>query len=131
MPRRRPNRLRPADLTADQVEEIGLPAVTAQALARLGQPGLEPETVALELQAWRDVVRQPVSILSGPLNDWIEFIGPSARAVLDEADQALNRRDGAPLRRELARLDAEFERKTRHNPLSDPRLPWWSRRWSH
>jgi hypothetical protein len=86
--------------------------------------------VAQELQEWRTLVRLPASTLSSPHNDWVQFIGPFARSSLEAAVQALNRRDGAPLRAELARLDAEFERKTSHNPLADPNLPWWSRRWT-
>lgn len=132
MPRKRPAQLRPHTTpTSDQAQELDLPAITAQALDRLGQPGLDPSTVADELQAWRTLVQLPTSTLSAPHNDWTEFIGPAARTVLADAVQALNRRDGAPLRAELARLDSEFERKTSHNPLADPSLPWWSRRWSH
>lgn len=106
-------------------------AGTVEALDLLGEPGLDAFTVATELRAWREVVRLPRSTLSAPHNDWTEFIGPSARAVLAEALQSLNRRDGASLRTEVFRLDSEFERKTSHNPLADPALPWWSRRWSH
>lgn len=132
MPRKRPAQLRRhANLTSDRAQELGLPVITAHALNRLEQPGLEPETVAIELQAWRHLVHLPTSTLSAPHNDWVEFIGPSPRAVLADAVQALNWRDGAPLRAELATLDSEFERKTSHDPLADPSLPWWSRRWSH
>jgi len=88
-------------------------------------------TVADELQRWREVVQLPTSTLTAPHNDWVEFIGPSARSVLEAAVDALNLRASAPLRAELARLDPEFERKTSHNPLADPKLPWWSRRWAH
>ena len=154
MPRKRPGRLRPrSTLTAERARELGLPLLAAQALDRLGEPGLVPEAVATELKVWRDLVHLPASTLSQPHNDWTELcerqrvelsggcggssalrtelVGPSAREVLAEAVQALGRRDGAPLRAELARLDAELEHKTSHNPLTDPTLPWWSRRWSH
>lgn len=87
--------------------------------------------VADELRTWRMVVHLPTAVLSAPHNDWTEFIGPTARGLLHDADRALNRRDGAPLRTELTRLDAEFERKTSHNPFADPALPWWARRWWH
>ncbi len=87
--------------------------------------------VAEELRTWRTVVRLPRSVLWAPHNDWTEFIGPLARSVLHAADEALSRRDGAPLRAELARLDAEFARKTSPNPFADPTLPWWARRWWH
>ena len=112
-------------------ESRGLAAVTAEALVALDDPDLDPVTVADELQTWRDLVHLPTSVLWAPHNDWVEFIGPTARAVLDAADRALNRRDGAPLRAELARLDREFAGKTSHNPFTDPSLPWWARRWWH
>lgn len=119
MPRKRPAELRSYTTVASRLaEERGLAAITADALDRLGQPGLDPLTVADELQRWREVVQLPMSTLAAPHNDWVEFIGPSARSVLDDAVQALNWRAGAPLRAELARLDPQFERKTSHNPLA-------------
>jgi len=132
VPRRRPGRLRrqTAPFLTDG-RELGLPGGTAQALERLGEPGLDPVTVAVDLQVWRELVGLPRATLSAPHNDWAELVGPGVRAVLADAVQALDRRDGAPLRAELARLDALFERKTSPNPLADPTLPWWSRRWSH
>ena len=87
--------------------------------------------IADELQTWRRVAHLPESVLAAPHNDWTEFIGPMARSTLGAAEEALNRHDGATLRAELARLDAEFARKTIHNPSADPSLPWWGRRWSH
>lgn len=132
MPRRRPSQLRRRSTRISHEAQLrGLPVATAEALDRLGDPGLDPLTVADELETWRSVVHLPVSVLWAPHNDWTEFIGPSARAVLESAVQALNRRDGAPLRNELARLDAEFARKTSPNPRADPTLPWWARRWWH
>lgn len=86
--------------------------------------------VAEELRAWREVVQLPASTLAAPFNDWTQFIGPFARGLLEDAVSALNRRDGAPLRDELARLDAEYERKTAPNPFADPALPAWARRWT-
>jgi hypothetical protein len=86
--------------------------------------------VADELQDWRDVVHQSASTLSAPHNDWIEFSGPSARAVLEAADQALKRLTSAAARA-VSLLDAEFERKTSANPFADPALPWWQCRWSY
>lgn len=132
MPRKRPVQLRPRSTPASrQAEARGLAAVTAEALERLDLPGLDPLSVADELQTWRRLVHLSASTLSAPHNDWAEFIGPMTRGVLEEADRVLNRRDGGPLRAELARLDAEFERKTRPNPFADPDLPWWARRWTH
>ena len=112
-------------------ERRGLPTSTAEALAALDEAGLDPITVADELQTWRMVVILPTSVLWAPHNDWTEFIGPSARSVLEAADNALGRRAGAPLRAELARLDADFARKTSPSPFADPSLPWWARRWWH
>ena len=104
---------------------------TMAALDRLDDPDLTPVAVALELQVWGTVVHLPVAVLSGPHNDWTEFVGPDARGVLEDALQALDRRHGAPLRAEVARLDDAFERKTSNNPFADPTLPWWARRWWH
>lgn len=112
-------------------ESLGLASITAEALVALDDPDLDPVTVAEELQTWRYLVHLPTSVLWAPHNDWVEFIGPAARSVLDAADQALNRRDGTPLRAELVRLDREFARKTSHNPFTDSSLPWWARRWWH
>lgn len=132
MPHKRPRLLRTRTTPSSRLaEERGLPAVTAEALAALDEPGLDPVTVAEELHTWRTVVSLPESVLWAPHNDWTEFIGPAARSVLEAADQALSRRDGAPFRSQLARLDAEFSRKTSANPFADPTLPWWARRWWH
>jgi len=109
----------------------GLPSATAAALDRLDVGELTSSSVALELETWRQVVSLPVAVLSAPHNDWTELIGPGARRVLEDAVQALDRRHGAPLRAELARLDACLERKTSNNPFADPTQPWWARRWWH
>ena len=108
---------------------LGLPQPAAAGLERAGEPGLEPVYVATELNVWRDVCGKPRAELAGPNNDWTMFAGPMARAVLEAAVDALSRLESAGLRRELARLDAEFEAKTLHNPRSDPTQPWWARRW--
>lgn len=132
MPRKRPRLLRTRTTPSSRLgEQRGLPAATAEALAALDEPGLEPAAVADELRTWQKVVSLPESVLSAPHNDWVEFIGPMARSVLDAADHALSRRAGAPFRAQLARLDAEFARKTSANPFADPALPWWARRWWH
>lgn len=106
----------------------GLPQPAAVGLERAGEPGLEPIRVATALQVWRDVCGKPKAVLDGENNDWTMFIGPDARAVLEAALEVLSRSESAGLRRELARLDADFEAKTLHNPRSDPTLPWWARR---
>lgn len=108
-----------------------LPPRTVRALESLDDRALDPAIVAGELDQWRELVALPTAVLSAPHNDWAEFVGPSARATLEEAVRALNRRDGAYLRAELRRLDAEFARKTSNNPLADPSLPWWARRFWH
>lgn len=131
VPRRRPNRLRvqPDGGEASRLaRERGLPGVTAEALEGLGLPELDPLTVAAELATWRQVADLPASVLTAPHNDWVELIGPSARSSLEAAAEVLSRREGAPLRAELARLDAQFLRKTSHDPGSDPELDWWWRR---
>ena len=107
---------------------LGLPQPAAVGLERAAEPGLDPITVAAELNIWRNVCGKPKAVLAGPHNDWTMFIGPMARTVLEAAVGAISRSESAGLRRELARLDADFEAKTLHNPKSDPTLPWWARR---
>ena len=70
----------------------------------------------------------PRAALSADNNDWVQFVGPLARNTLEEAMRALNRRQRAALRREVARLDNLSEQKTLNDPLANPSLPWWSRR---
>lgn len=108
---------------------LGLPQPAAVGLERAGELGLDPITVASELNTWRNVCGKRKAVLAGPHNDWTMFIGPMARAVLEAAVDAISRSESAGLRRELVRLDAEFEAKTLHNPKLDPTLPWWARRW--
>jgi predicted short-subunit dehydrogenase-like oxidoreductase (DUF2520 family) len=72
----------------------------------------------------------PRAALGGDNNDWVQFVGPLARNTLEEAMRALNRRQRAALRREVARLDALFAQKTLNDPLADLSLPWWFRRCS-
>ena len=130
MPRRRPARLRPAP-PAPRTTTRGLPAYTAEALDRLEVADLSAVSVRVSLEEWVTVVGQPRRVLSAPHNDWTEFIGPSARETLEEALQALPLRAARPLRAEVSRLDAVFERKTSQNPFADPSRPWWARRWWH
>ena len=131
MPRRKPGRLRAAPSPTRPTTTRGVPDVTAHALDRLDDDPLTSAAVVLALDEWRQVVALPESLLRAPHNDWTEFIGPSARAVLEDAVRALPRRAAGPLRAELARLDARFEAKTSQNPFADPSLPWWARRWWH
>ncbi|SEP95165.1 hypothetical protein SAMN05421756_10245 [Microlunatus flavus] len=83
------------------------------------------------LREWAEVVGRSEAELSAPHNDWAELVGPSAREVLEDALHALPRRASRPLRAEVARLDAVFERKTSPNPFADPSRRWWARRWWH
>jgi hypothetical protein len=102
---------------------------TSRALDRLDRPRLTSLEVNGELISWRRVAHLPRSALGRENNDWVQFVGPLARDALEQAIRALPRRRRAPLRRRVARLDALFEAKTLNNPLADPSLPWWSRRW--
>lgn len=106
----------------------GLSSTVAQALERLDEPGLDPITVAVEIDQWRKVCSAPRSELAKPNNDWAEIIGPMARNRLESAIQAFDRASAAPLRREVSQLDVKFEDKTLNDPDLDPSLPWWSRR---
>lgn len=101
---------------------------TSRALDRLGRRLLTSRSIRTELVTWREVAHKPRSALGADDNDWIRFVGPLARNTLEEAVRALNRHQRAPLRREVARLDAVFEEKTLNDPLADQSLPWWSRR---
>lgn len=109
---------------------LGLPQPAAVGLERAAEPGLDPITVASELNTWRNVCGKPKAVLQKPNSDWSMFIGPMARTILESAVDALSKSESAGLRRELARLDADFEAKTLHNPKSDPTQPWWARRWA-
>jgi len=73
----------------------------------------------------------PRARLSGPHNDWTEFIGPMARDELERALSALPRRQAAALRAMVERADEAFWAKTLNNPRADRSRPWWARRWWH
>jgi hypothetical protein len=106
----------------------GVPTATSRAIERLGRSGISSARVNAALATWRAVVRKPRSALHRDNNDWTELIGPMARRELEDAIHALGRRQRAPLRREVARLDALYEQKTLNDPRADPSLPWWARR---
>jgi hypothetical protein len=106
----------------------GVPMSTSRALDRLDRPRLTSLEINGELISWRRVAHMPRAALGREYNDWIQFVGPPARDALEQAMRALARRQRAPLRRRVARLDALFEGKTFNNPLADPSLPWWYRR---
>jgi hypothetical protein len=101
---------------------------TSRAVDRLGRRRMSSASINGALATWRSVVHKPRSALHGDNNDWTEFIGPMARGELEDAIHALGRRQRAPLRREVARLDAVYEQKTLNDPRADPSLPWWARR---
>lgn len=84
--------------------------------------------VRRELLAWRNVARKPRSVLQRQNNDWVQFIGPFARDILEQAMHALPRQHRALLRRQVARFDVLFWEKTLNDPALDPSLPWWWRR---
>jgi hypothetical protein len=117
--RRRPRRPTPID---------GVPLATCRALDRLDRPSLTSRSVRDGLVEWHRVAQQPVAELRREYNDWIRFIGPFARHTLEQAMNALPRHHRAPLRREVARIDAVFLDRTLNDPRADPSRPWWERR---
>ncbi|WP_459027799.1 hypothetical protein [Pseudonocardia sp. DLS-67] len=130
MPRRPPARVRALNRRRSRPTPIrGVPISTSRALDRLDRPRLTSLAINDELIVWGRVAQKPRAVLAREGNDWIRFVGPLARDPLEQAIRALPRRQRAPLRRRVARLDALFEEKTLNNPLADPALPWWSRRW--
>lgn len=130
MPRRPPARVRATNRRRRRPIPIhGVPISTSRALDRLDRPRLTSLEINAELLTWRRVAQKPRAVLAREGNDWIHFVGPLARDTLERAMRALPRRQRAPLRRRVARLDALFAGKTVNNPQADPSLPWWSRRW--
>lgn len=130
MPRRPPARVRALNRRRRRPTAIrGVPISTSRALDRLDRPRLTSLEINAELLGWHRVAHKSRAALARESNDWIHFVGPMARDRLEQAMRALTRRQRAPLRRRVARLDALFEGKTVNNPLADPSLPWWSRRW--
>jgi hypothetical protein len=106
----------------------GVPLSTSRALDRLDRPRLASGGVRADLLAWRNVARKPCSELQRENNDWVQFIGPFARDILEQAMRALPRHHRAALRRQVAQYDALFLDRTLNNPTVDRSLPWWWRR---
>jgi hypothetical protein len=75
----------------------------------------------------RDVARRPLSGLQGEHDDWVQHVGPLAREALEQAMCALPPHQRAPLRREVAKLDRLFLKKTLNSPGVHS-TPWWFRR---
>src|SRR3954468_10725040 len=117
MPRRRPARVRARPHRQRPIAIHGLPISTSRALDRLGRHRLTSRSISGDLTTWRKVARMPRSALGRDNNDWVQFVGPLARNALEEAMRALNGRQRAALRREVARLDALFAQKTLNDPL--------------
>ena len=128
MPRKRPHRVRALHDRQPPTAIPGVPLSTSRALDRLDRRAVSSNRIRLALTGWRRVAHKPRSALQKDNNDWVQFGGPLDRNTLEEAMRALNRRQRAPLHREIARLDALFEQKTLNDPLANPSLLWWSRR---
>ena len=126
MPRRQPSRLRSP--CAPTVAIAGVPIATSGALDRLGRPEIGSAEVGCALGRWRQVASLSKTQLTSPHNDWTDIIGPMAREVLERAMKALSRRQAAPLRNQVEKIDNMFLAKTLHNPAADPSRPWWERR---
>jgi hypothetical protein len=92
---------------------------TSHALDRLDRPTINSEQVGQALATWQHVAHLPRDVLSGPHNDWTDFIGPTARAQLEQALHALSQRQAAETLRA----------KTLNNPTAEPSQPWWAKRW--
>jgi hypothetical protein len=130
MPRSRPGRVRVARALRQQAQAAAgpLPADVAHALVRLERHELGPEAVARALATWRRLSSTPIGALISPYgrSDDLEFIGPAARDVLEDAITSLQ---GAP-RRRLTRLVAGFDIAVQARTLPDPSRPgrrWWHR----
>ncbi|MGM0724201.1 MAG: hypothetical protein ACQEXM_27600, partial [Actinomycetota bacterium] len=127
--RRRPAQVRARNQREPRPTVIrGVSLSTSRALDRLDRPRLTSGSVRTDLLSWRRVTLKPRSTLQRENNDWVQFIGPFSRDVLEQALHALPRHRRASLRRQIAQLDARFLDKTLNNPTADPSLPWWWRR---
>jgi hypothetical protein len=102
---------------------------TSHALDRLDRPTINSEQVGQALATWQHVAHLPRDVLSGPHNDWTDFIGPTARAQLEQALHALSQRQAASLRTLVERADETLRAKTLNNPTAEPSQPWWAKRW--
>ncbi len=131
MPRRRAARLRSAAAQPPSTVIPSVPLATSRALDRLDRPEISSVRVKQALEAWQHTASLPRARLSGPHNDWTEFIGPMARDELERALSALPRRQAAALRAVVERADEAFWAKTLNNPRADRSRPWWARRWWH
>lgn len=90
----------------------GVPMATSYALDRLGRPEISSLMIGLALRAWQDIAAMSQGDLSGPYNDWVEFIGPDHRGELERALRALPRRHSARLRAVAQGADEDFLAKT-------------------
>jgi hypothetical protein len=105
-----------------------LPADVAHALVRLDRRELGPEPVGRALDTWRRLSGTPIGAMISPYgrSDDLEFIGPAARDVLEDAITSLQ---GAP-RRRLTGLVAGCDVAIQARTLPDPSRPgrrWWHR----
>jgi hypothetical protein len=129
MPRRPPGRLRNAAKQQSSSTIPGVSRATSYALDRLSRPEVSSEQVEQALEDWQRTASLSRARLAQPCNDWLLYIGPSARNQLEYALRALSRRQGAALRALVERTDEILCAKTFNNPLADPTQPWWGRRW--
>ncbi len=129
MPRKRPSRLRAARAQSRGLVTPGVPEATGYALDRLDRSDIDSARLAEAVRAWQFTASLPRAQLTAPNNDWALYIGPNARNELELALHVLPRRKAATLRTVVEQADETFRSRTLNNPLADPSLPWWARRW--
>ncbi|MER6765354.1 MULTISPECIES: hypothetical protein [Amycolatopsis] len=92
-------------------------------------PQLWPGSVALALERYRQFLNQPGRWLyvPGPELTWVDPV--DARDELERALILLPRGARAELRRLVAPLDGEFERRTLPDPRAGSISPWQAAAW--
>lgn len=134
MPRRPPGAVRATyqirrDGSSKFSQVTGLSQRTCAALQRLERRRLGPGTVAQAIATYQRFVRRPGRTLYLPFHECPCCDPVYARDILQQALSALPQASARDLRLLVARLDAEFERKTLPNPrprsVGEKSRGWW------
>jgi len=112
-------------------EMPGVPRSTSRALDQLGRPEICSHQVKVALRNWRWFTRIPLGPPTWERDPYEDEVGFTARATLEAAIWALNRREAKPLRDLVDRVDAAFYAATVNDPFTALARPWWERRQWH
>ncbi|GAA1992433.1 hypothetical protein [Catenulispora subtropica] len=132
MPRNRPSAVRaahpaPPKFSRPYSEVDGLSRRTTEILRRLEAGRFQPGYVADAVASYRGLLRQPGRILYVDIDDCPCCDPVHFRDQLDDVIRALPRGGGNDLRRLVAKLDREFERRTLPDIYAEPNGDhrWW------